>query len=274
MVKAVKHEAGEDTSFEITCKIYDYQGCDQSAEFYSCRWTFWYCFAEVDRRAENGQNVSFARRLHPVSRCSSYHCGHMCSLYCSPEYWQNWATAEPPTVDYEAMQKDSGLGNLLHSIVRLTIRRMSTESDRPGNRENMDSVSSTTCQQRQTPPILSLSKLVPSGILTTVSTPFGGFRRTIINNALTGGFYDFTSDLSSKDTAYTSESLEPHTDTTYFTDPIVSTPRLYYLETRVIKTNNVLSGVTSTSFALPHRRRRRPIISRGRLWRRQTSPRH
>lgn len=37
-----------------------------------------------------------------------------------------------------------------------------------------------------------------------------------------GGFYDFTSDLSSKDTAYTSESLEPHTDTTYFTDPIVS----------------------------------------------------
>lgn len=37
-----------------------------------------------------------------------------------------------------------------------------------------------------------------------------------------GGFYDFTSDLSSKDTAYTSESLEPHTDTTYFTEPIVS----------------------------------------------------
>ncbi|EMC92905.1 hypothetical protein BAUCODRAFT_48091, partial [Baudoinia panamericana UAMH 10762] len=34
-----------------------------------------------------------------------------------------------------------------------------------------------------------------------------------------GGFYDFTSDLSSKDTAYTSEALEPHTDNTYFTDP-------------------------------------------------------
>lgn len=32
------------------------------------------------------------------------------------------------------------------------------------------------------------------------------------------GFYDFTSDLSSKDTAYTSESLEPHTDNTYFTE--------------------------------------------------------
>ena len=35
----------------------------------------------------------------------------------------------------------------------------------------------------------------------------------------TGGFYDFTSDLSSKDTAYTSIALEAHTDTTYFTDP-------------------------------------------------------
>lgn len=34
-----------------------------------------------------------------------------------------------------------------------------------------------------------------------------------------GGFYDFTSDLSSKDTAYTSESLEPHNDNTYFTEP-------------------------------------------------------
>lgn len=34
-----------------------------------------------------------------------------------------------------------------------------------------------------------------------------------------GGFYDFTSDLSSKDTAYTSEFLEPHTDNTYFTEP-------------------------------------------------------
>ncbi|KAK4983039.1 hypothetical protein LTR66_008985 [Elasticomyces elasticus] len=34
-----------------------------------------------------------------------------------------------------------------------------------------------------------------------------------------GGFWDFTSDLSSKDTAYTSLGLEAHTDTTYFSDP-------------------------------------------------------
>jgi len=34
-----------------------------------------------------------------------------------------------------------------------------------------------------------------------------------------GGFWDFTSDLKMKDTAYTSYGLGAHTDTTYFTDP-------------------------------------------------------
>ncbi|KAI1007320.1 hypothetical protein K3495_g901 [Podosphaera aphanis] len=34
-----------------------------------------------------------------------------------------------------------------------------------------------------------------------------------------GGFYDFTSDLKMKDTAYTNIALALHTDTTYFTDP-------------------------------------------------------
>jgi trimethyllysine dioxygenase len=34
-----------------------------------------------------------------------------------------------------------------------------------------------------------------------------------------GGFYDFTSDLTMKDTAYTSLALPAHTDNTYFTDP-------------------------------------------------------
>jgi len=35
-----------------------------------------------------------------------------------------------------------------------------------------------------------------------------------------GGFYDFTADLASKDTAYTNIALPAHTDTTYFSDPI------------------------------------------------------
>ncbi|KAG9777844.1 Trimethyllysine dioxygenase, partial [Aureobasidium melanogenum] len=34
-----------------------------------------------------------------------------------------------------------------------------------------------------------------------------------------GGFYDFTSNMASKDTAYTSLALEAHTDTTYFSEP-------------------------------------------------------
>lgn len=38
-----------------------------------------------------------------------------------------------------------------------------------------------------------------------------------ITNTHYGGFYDFTADLSSKDTAYTNESLEPHNDNSYFT---------------------------------------------------------
>jgi trimethyllysine dioxygenase len=34
-----------------------------------------------------------------------------------------------------------------------------------------------------------------------------------------GGFYDFTADLTMKDTAYTNLALPAHTDNTYFTDP-------------------------------------------------------
>lgn len=41
-----------------------------------------------------------------------------------------------------------------------------------------------------------------------------------IRNTHYGGFYDFTSDLSSKDTAYTSIELGVHNDTTYFNDPV------------------------------------------------------
>jgi len=36
---------------------------------------------------------------------------------------------------------------------------------------------------------------------------------------LAGGFWHFTSDLASKDTAYTQIALPAHTDTTYFSDP-------------------------------------------------------
>lgn len=40
-----------------------------------------------------------------------------------------------------------------------------------------------------------------------------------IANVASGGFWDFTADLTFKDTAYTNEFLGAHTDNTYFTDP-------------------------------------------------------
>lgn len=39
-----------------------------------------------------------------------------------------------------------------------------------------------------------------------------------VTDITSGGFWDFTSDLTFKDTAYTSEALGAHTDNTYFTD--------------------------------------------------------
>ncbi|KAL9114023.1 MAG: hypothetical protein Q9227_001795 [Pyrenula ochraceoflavens] len=44
-------------------------------------------------------------------------------------------------------------------------------------------------------------------------------RIAFIRSTHYGAFWDFTSDLSSKDTAYTALALPLHTDTTYFTDP-------------------------------------------------------
>ncbi|CAG8983568.1 hypothetical protein HYALB_00009888 [Hymenoscyphus albidus] len=44
-------------------------------------------------------------------------------------------------------------------------------------------------------------------------------RISFIRETHYGGFYDFTSDLTMKDTAYTSLALPAHTDTTYFSDP-------------------------------------------------------
>lgn len=44
-------------------------------------------------------------------------------------------------------------------------------------------------------------------------------RISFIRETHYGGFYDFTADLASKDTAYTNIALEAHTDNTYFSDP-------------------------------------------------------
>ncbi|PGH23316.1 trimethyllysine dioxygenase [Polytolypa hystricis UAMH7299] len=44
-------------------------------------------------------------------------------------------------------------------------------------------------------------------------------RIAFIRHTHYGGFWDFTSDLSMKDMAYTTQELGAHTDTTYFTEP-------------------------------------------------------
>ncbi|KAK9851516.1 hypothetical protein MYU51_009899 [Penicillium brevicompactum] len=44
-------------------------------------------------------------------------------------------------------------------------------------------------------------------------------RIAFIRHTHYGGFWDFTADLTFKDTAYTNEPLGAHTDNTYFTDP-------------------------------------------------------
>lgn len=52
-----------------------------------------------------------------------------------------------------------------------------------------------------------------------VESPLSQIGLRIQKLIVTGGFWDFTADLSFKDTAYTSQGLGAHTDTTYFTDP-------------------------------------------------------
>jgi len=72
-----------------------------------------------------------------------------------------------------------------------------------------------------------LRKLREYGFCYVDQTPFEDANETkkllekiaFIRETHYGGFYDFTADLASKDTAYTNIALEAHTDTTYFSDP-------------------------------------------------------
>ncbi|CAG7927831.1 unnamed protein product [Penicillium olsonii] len=58
------------------------------------------------------------------------------------------------------------------------------------------------------------------GVPTTPEATKGLIERiAFIRHTHYGGFWDFTADLTFKDTAYTNEFLGAHTDNTYFTDP-------------------------------------------------------
>ncbi|SMQ47238.1 unnamed protein product [Zymoseptoria tritici ST99CH_3D7] len=97
--------------------------------------------------------------------------------------WTADIASSRPSVPYTDMSTDAGMGTLLH---RIRTYGFCIIENLPATPEATESL---------------LECIGP------------------IRNTHYGGFYDFTSDLSSKDTAYTSESLEPHTDNTYFTEP-------------------------------------------------------
>ena len=63
-----------------------------------------------------------------------------------------------------------------------------------------------------------LSGLLSFASLTMVRQVW--YNRSFSGLPVVGAFFDFTADLASKDTAYTSLALGAHTDTTYFSDPI------------------------------------------------------
>ncbi|OQO07864.1 hypothetical protein B0A48_06655 [Cryoendolithus antarcticus] len=97
--------------------------------------------------------------------------------------WQASIADDPPRVHYDSIEAGPGMAHLM-MLLRVY----------------------GFCSVVHTPPTSEATQALLEGI--------GPIRNTHY-----GGFYDFTADLSSKDTAYTSESLEPHTDNTYFTEP-------------------------------------------------------
>ncbi|KAK0326327.1 hypothetical protein LTR82_002167 [Friedmanniomyces endolithicus] len=97
--------------------------------------------------------------------------------------WTSEIQEDPPTVEYADVKAGPGMASLLKTI---RARGFAFVDNMPATPEATESL---------------LKCIGP------------------IRNTHYGAFYDFTSDLSSKDTAYTSEALDLHTDNTYFTDP-------------------------------------------------------
>ncbi|KXL51192.1 hypothetical protein M433DRAFT_146629 [Acidomyces richmondensis BFW] len=98
-------------------------------------------------------------------------------------FWDSDISKQPPVVNYQAVRDGPGMAELMRKIQEFGFCFVSEMPVDPSKTESF------------------LQSVGP------------------IRNTHYGGFYDFTSDLSMKDTAYTSEALEPHTDTTYFTEP-------------------------------------------------------
>ena len=97
--------------------------------------------------------------------------------------WGSSVASDPPVVQYD-LERDSTVKDILHKIRTFGFCYVDqTPFDTPNASEEM------------------LKRI------------------SFIRETHYGGFYDFTADLASKDTAYTNIALEAHTDTTYFSDP-------------------------------------------------------
>lgn len=84
--------------------------------------------------------------------------------------------------------------------------------------EAMDFAMSRVAQSARKPRRSYLRGLHSFATLTMVPNSLF-FSTNARSNEKSGGFWDFTSDLSKGDTAYTDLAIGPHTDNTYFTDP-------------------------------------------------------
>ncbi|MCJ1350579.1 MAG: hypothetical protein MMC33_000560 [Icmadophila ericetorum] len=101
-----------------------------------------------------------------------------------PSLWDYNIAVDPPTVEYEeVMHTDEGVAKWTSLIRQYGFSYISN-----------------------TPPTPSATQSLLERIAFIRLTHYGGF-------------WDFTSDLSLKDTAYTTLPLPAHTDTTYFTEP-------------------------------------------------------
>ncbi|KIW01648.1 trimethyllysine dioxygenase [Verruconis gallopava] len=105
--------------------------------------------------------------------------------WVDPIFWTGESIKnDPPTVDFsDVMSSDEGLTNWLEKIKQYGFCYVDNTPVSPEETE----------------------KLIE--------------RIAYIRNTHYGGFWDFTSDLSKGDTAYTQLGIGPHTDNTYFSDP-------------------------------------------------------
>ncbi|KAL1989551.1 hypothetical protein VTN49DRAFT_6748 [Thermomyces lanuginosus] len=96
----------------------------------------------------------------------------------------------------------------------------------PSNYKSLPAVSFNDVMNKEESVLEWLEKIIKYGFCTVTDVPANPEstkalleRIAFIRVTHYGGFWDFTSDLTVKDTAYTSEALGAHTDNTYFTDP-------------------------------------------------------